>query len=794
MSKIDVTEDAKIRVQWSVLPVDYSKEKETDIVKKISQKYKIPRENISVEPNFISLNDDGDEVPLNNDIIENIQDPKFQQHLFKKYLDEYKVDNYNFEEIISIDNEVNAFINYEEFSKHKKYKIKWINWSNFLSYGDNNYFDFETLNGLVLLNGEPANQSGKSTFAFDLLHFLLFGETSKTSLNEQIFNTYRPEQTEVVIEGCLEIDGENFIIKRTLSRPGLAKRTDKSKTTQKIEYFKLMGDGNRESLEDEKENCEDSTSTKTNKVIKDAIGSKSDFDLIICANMKTLNDLISLKNTERGRLLNRWVGLLPLEEKDEIARERFNKIVKPTLITYKYDTDIIKSEVSELLATNVLLTEKISNTDITITKLSDELDKLNSDLESEIGKKTKIDENLTKIDYTTLIAQKNSILIDGKSVKEKKQKALSDLELVKDKNFSLDEYDKIIKDSIDSNVKLETLRGDINKLKTENKILESGEICPTCNRKLEGIDNSKKISENVLTIKAKIDEGIKVNEELTKINLQKTELEKLKKDVDEKHKLQVLIDKLSVDIENLVKSLNEKNELIASFENNKTVIENNSIIEAKINVIKENIKVTRGMNDNNLMTKRGFEKDIENNVIKIDEKNKILAKINDEKSKIRSWTIYLGLVGKNGISKFVLRTALPIINGELSRLLNGICDFSLSIEINNNNDVEFFITRGGFKSHLFCGSGFEQTAASLALRSVLAKISVFPKPQFIIFDEVLGGVAKYNYDNIKLLYDRILNDYSFIFQITHIDEIADWHNQTVTVSKKNNISNIIFKK
>ena len=31
---------------------------------------------------------------------------------------------------------------------------------------------------LVLLNGEPANKSGKSTFAYDLLHFLLFGKTN----------------------------------------------------------------------------------------------------------------------------------------------------------------------------------------------------------------------------------------------------------------------------------------------------------------------------------------------------------------------------------------------------------------------------------------------------------------------------------------------------------------------------------------------------------------------------------------------------------------------------------------
>ena len=52
----------------------------------------------------------------------------------------------------------------------------------------------------------------------------------------------------------------------------------------------------------------------------------------------------------------------------------------------------------------------------------------------------------------------------------------------------------------------------------------------------------------------------------------------------------------------------------------------------------------------------------------------------------------------------------------------------------------------------------------------------------MLLDEVLGGVSKDNYENIKKLYDRMLKDYSFIFQVTHLDDIADWH--TTVVEKK----------
>ena len=44
-----------------------------------------------------------------------------------------------------------------------------------------------------------------------------------------------------VVEGCINIDGVDYVIKRTLSRPALDKRTSKSKTTQKVEYYKVFG-------------------------------------------------------------------------------------------------------------------------------------------------------------------------------------------------------------------------------------------------------------------------------------------------------------------------------------------------------------------------------------------------------------------------------------------------------------------------------------------------------------------------------------------------------------------------
>ena len=44
---------------------------------------------------------------------------------------------------------------------------------------------------------------------------------------------------------------------------------------------------------------------------------------------------------------------------------------------------------------------------------------------------------------------------------------------------------------------------------------------------------------------------------------------------------------------------------------------------------------------------------------------------------------------KNGISKLVLSSVIPIINYELTRLLDEVCDFEIQLEINNKNEVDF---------------------------------------------------------------------------------------------------------
>ena len=148
------------------------------------------------------------------------------------------------------------------------------------------------------------------------------------------------------------------------------------------------------------------------------------------------------------------------------------------------------------------------------------------------------------------------------------------------------------------------------------------------------------------------------------------------------------------------------------------------------------------------------------------------------------------MVGKNGISKMVLRKTLPIINAQMNSMLSNVCDFNVEIAITDKNEIMFYLIKDGVKSDLTSGSGFERTASALALRTVLGNISSLPRINGFIADEIWGRVAKENYENMIKLLNKILNYYDYIIVISHLDEIKDYCNQIITVTKENNISKI----
>lgn len=791
-TKIKLGQNAKVSVRWNVLPTDRTEEAEDIIKAKFVEKYGIKKENIEIVPVFKSMNGSTEDV-LVNEASQNIQDPLFQQSLFKPFLESKGITDYDFDKIIEIDNLINSTINYELYDKHKKYTFKWIKWSNFMSYGPDNYIDFTTLKDLVLLTSEPANQGGKTTFCLDLLRFMLFGKVTSREDDwtlSRVFNDYIPEATEVSVEGCITIDNVDYVIKRVITRPALNKRSERSKVTQKLNYYKLV-DGNYVDLVDEDtENLEGSTTTETNKLIKEAIGNERDFDLMICVSSDNLKGLISLKDTERGRLLARWIGLLPVEEKDKNAREMFNKKILPPMLLNRYNKVELENDIKELTASNEEMDKKLKEEQKKKKDSEKKLEELKTSKDTLLQSKRQIDEALIKADITTIKQENEEKTNEGIRKKAENDANIKRYEEIKNTEFNEADYKKKVQEDKELSIELNNDRNECRRIKEEIEALKKGEFCPTCGAKLKGVDNTEKISHKQKRFDELAEQGKKKKEKLDKLSKEIEELEKTRAVYNEKLKLELVIEKNKVDLENLRAKIKENNRLIKDIKDNEEAIVTNNKIDASINVANANISTEEKIRDGHQEMIEGLKHNIKANNDKIEENKKIVTTIEGEEKVVKAWKIYLEIIGKNGISKMVLRNALPLINSELKRLLNGVCDFYVEVGIDDNNDVVFYKWHNNVRRKLGSGSGFEQTVSSLALRSVLSEISTFSKPSFVVFDEILGGVADENYDNVKLLYDKIVKNYAFILQITHLAALSDWHNCRIVVKKENNISTI----
>lgn len=404
--------------------------------------------------------------------------------------------------------------------------------------------------------------------------------------------------------------------------------------------------------------------------------------------------------------------------------------------------------------------------------------------------KQAIDDNLLKIDIITLKKKTEEITNLGKNKKETLNQIEEELKSIGEIDFSINEYDELVEKRSSEIARKGVIGEQYKNIKHNIEHLQKSEFCPTCGRKLDNVDNTEKIKELQKEEKEIIKKGTNSNLLIEEYN-KKIESLKTKRELYTKsNELKVKKSALEVNIGNLRNELIEKNNILNNYNKNSEAIDKNNKLDIEIRNIEQHIKVKRQEKDNNNWQLTSNEATIKNDNKEIEERKKLIEQLNEEEIKIKNWKIYLQLVGKDGITKMVLRDVLPIINAKINMLLSDVCDFDVIVEINEKNDINFCMLKDNVKSDLSSGSGFEKTAASMALRGVLGSLSTMPKPNFIVLDEVYGRVAKDNLENIHKIINKLCDDYNFIITVSHLDTVKDWANTTITVLKEDNISKL----
>ena len=786
---IQVSETDKLIFNLKLLQIDYNDQKKEELRREIAEKYRLPLRNVIVNFSPITRDENGEAVVLASNITSDIQDPSFQLHLFEDYIKLRGIEGINFNEIISIDKAVNEYVNLDDSRKNKTYKLKYLKWDNYLSYGRGNYYDFTNLHGLVLLNGQPENQCGKTSFSIDLLRFALFGKSEKVSTLDSVFNVYLPEETEVVVEVGLEIEGTDYVIRRTITRPPLPKRTEKSKCRQKVEYFQLTND--RYEIIN---NCEGESTQETNNIIRASIGSIDDYNLIVSATAYTLADLLHIGQTDRSKLFSRWLGLLTIEEKEEIAKEIWKKKVQANLLSNSYNKAVLEEDVKAQKNNFENNNKQINSLDETLNGIAAHLVELDKERTGYLLGYKETKGHVENVDVNTV--EKKIVTLQNELTKRRGEMARYKDEYKEVRNASYDEdaYNAE-KETINSiNVRQTELRTLINLLKEDDKRIDrllSEGTCPTCGHIVDVKEQESFKKINQTKKDSYIAEGVANKTLLSEAQSKIEVMEKAHGALTTKQHLELRMVALKSNIELIKSQIGELERKKCEFEENKESIRINNELSIKLRNLDVTISSETKRKENTIRNIEYLKHENKDILHKIDEEKKIIDTLIKEEDIIRSWKVYLQMLGKDGIVKIVIKEALPIINNEIRRLLSDICDFDVEIRLSEENRICVELVRDGKRLDLgLAASGYETTMASIALRSALCSISNLSHPNFCTMDEIIGPIGVSNYDNLHELLLRVSENYQFILHISHVESVWDWHNAQITVYKEGNVSKL----
>ena len=173
-----VFENPTVQVVWEDLPENFTQDKIKSVKYYFQKKYNTTSVNVLTKSKIVET-----DTTQSIDVSVNISDKNYQLDLIKNFLVS-KDYNHMTDDVLSINNMVENKMSGDEEnqSQFKKWYIRNIEFSNFLSYGENQKLDFDKLSGIVVVESDPPNFGGKTVLTVDLLMFLFFNETTKKYL------------------------------------------------------------------------------------------------------------------------------------------------------------------------------------------------------------------------------------------------------------------------------------------------------------------------------------------------------------------------------------------------------------------------------------------------------------------------------------------------------------------------------------------------------------------------------------------------------------------------------------
>jgi DNA repair exonuclease SbcCD ATPase subunit/DNA repair exonuclease SbcCD nuclease subunit len=709
--------------------------------------------------------------------------------LTKLLKDYYKSDDLKESEVNAVSDQVKSYlssvVSVDDIARGSKWSLRHLQWDNLFSYGDGNSIDFDKLNGIVGIFGP--NRTGKSSIVGTLM-YSLFNTTDRGPMkNINICNVRKPYCSGRAV---FDHNGTSYVIERQTTKT--ANKKGVVSATTALNLFRMQeGTDEMEDLAGEQRN-------DTEKTVRSLLGNAEDFLMTSLSAQGETNQFISQGSTKRRAILTKFLDLDVFDKLYEMASKDVSSVKSQLKNFPDRNWDELKTQNESLAShhkeTIDSLTEKTSEAQTSLSLLRQELSKHNASPVSQVdveSQRRRVSELQKKSD--DCVSSIGSLEQEVSSLQEKLsvvQKVIDDTDVDSLKS-RLESQRKLESSIAELRHAHEREDSQLSQQKKSLKILDEvpcGDDYSTCKFIKDAHSNKKSLPSQAKKVQGALkllDEAKdalsrvqddSIQEKITKHDKASVLCEKIKLEISRKEteieRLKSSCDACKTSLEDARKKLKNLEEALDNEENLEVVS-----IRSKIQDLSEQIKRF----DSDKLDAASQRGKLLSNMEKLsEEKKKRDALLQD----VRIHELISNAFSKKGIPLLVTKSQLPVINAEVAKILQGIVDFTIELESDEDTDsLEIYINYGDSRRIIELCSGMEKTISAIALRVAMVNVSSLPKPDFFIIDEGFGTLDNSGVEACNRLLTSLKRYFKTIIVITHVDGIKDSADHILEITK-----------
>ena len=708
---------------------------------------------------------------------DDLREVKTHYKLMRDYYSELDLDDDEWEDLDKLINKYMAHVSCGDSARNVKWSLKNFRFDNIFSYGKGNYIRFDDLSGIVGLFGP--NRSGKSSIPGSLM-YTLFNTTDRGSIkNLHIINSRKG-----YCQGSVDIsiNGQYYRIERQSTKHET--RAGKLHAVTHLNLFKIDEDGNVT------QDLSGSQRTETEKTVRQLIGTSDDFLLTSMASQGEMNSFIKYKATQRKSVLTNFLNLNMFEEmltaasndsahikaliKNAPADEWDNTIIQNNMVMGRKVSE--RSDIDDQLTKD---RKKLQDLTVSLATHKDRDLVTVEDVDAQILKLEHSKTRVADLKEKYKAAQQNYQSLNSKIEKIEQIKAQFPIDDLREKLTAQLELQSSLKD-LEYNHKAEkTLLQTQEKSVSKLDEVPCGDQFPKC-KYIKDAHKNKRLLE---AQKEKTDAvliGIRAARKSLKILVKEGLTDKLEKYdaiLARESELKIKVSKETVRLHSLESDVKLTSSL---------VVDTDKLLSDM------KLRVSDGETASEVRIMKKMMNDLQLNITELDSRRMSLsesvglltsevARLEKERDEFKSlmsqWRIYelfMNAVSKKGIPLQIISSQLPIINSEISKILQDVVGFTVELEAEpNSNAMDIFINYGDSRRIIECGSGMEKMMASLAIRVALINVSSLPKTNILIIDEGFGALDEMNVEACNRLLKSLRQWFRNILVISHVDGVKD---------------------